>query len=258
MIACLKFIGKLQPELPMSTSLSPNATLVIQQNISYYDWIATQYDDMMNLDPGNALAREVVADTFLNTVLDGLVLDFGGGTGKDLGWLSKNKYKIVFCEPSPAMREKAIRYNQDVLHYNDIVFLDDAASHFMNWPKQLPFTQKADALLCNFAVINCIPNLESLFKSLSLVSRPRAHLFILALNNSFRKRWQTSRAGALLSVFPGVPVKTSVEFQEKNQLVYLYTLAQVKRAAADYFDFVKSTPVKDDEFQLIQFIRRSS
>jgi SAM-dependent methyltransferase len=241
----------------MATPSSSSILQALQQNISYYDWIAPQYDDMMDLDPGNAAAREMVADTFQHTVLDGTVLDFGGGTGKDLGWLSKNKYHIIFCEPSPAMRERAIRLNEEQLHYRDIVFLDDAAANFLNWSQQLPFTQKADAVLCNFAVINYIPDLKSLFGSLSLVTRPRAHLVMLALNSSFKKRWRSSAGGAILSLFSGVAVKTNIEFQERQQMVYLYSTTQIEMAAAKFFDFVKATPVKENEFQLIHLIRRS-
>ncbi|HWY36712.1 MAG TPA: hypothetical protein VNX68_18855, partial [Nitrosopumilaceae archaeon] len=81
---------------------------ISRQNISYYDEIAGNYDAILNNDGANKIIREMVAGRFSSLVKGGYVLDFGGGTGRDLAWLIQNNYQIIFCEPSVAMRKIAI------------------------------------------------------------------------------------------------------------------------------------------------------
>src|ERR1700722_678196 len=93
-------------------------SVIYRQNISYYDEIADDYDAMLQRDASNKITREKVAEKFTLLVKNGAVLDFGGGTGSDLGWLSGGNYDILFCEPSVGMRRKAILYNKSTLHNN--------------------------------------------------------------------------------------------------------------------------------------------
>ncbi len=118
-----------------------------EENIAFFDEFAKNYNSILEQNNSNKITRQRVAKKFCNSVKPGLVLDFGGGTGLDLPWLTENEFKIFFCEPSSGMRQHAINYNNNILHSNDIVFLDNAKSDFSLWDKELPFSQKVDAIL---------------------------------------------------------------------------------------------------------------
>ncbi len=240
----------------MISSSNVNEAMIMQQNILYYDKIASQYDHILDQDKENAVTRNTVAGLFLRKVPGGTVLDFGAGTGKDLAWLSKNNYQVIVCEPSTAMREIAMRFNKEKLQDRDILFLDEAKTDFRGWQETLPFESKADAVLCNFAVINCIPALSILFKSLAMVTRPGAQLFALVLNSSFKKRWRSNRRGTIASLFSGATVQITVEFGHRQQTVYLHTLEKIIKASGSHFDLHHITALKENEFSLIHLIRK--
>ena len=228
----------------------------IEQNVSYYDEIADQYDEILDRDLSNEIIRKRVATVFSELLPSGLVLDFGGGTGKDLEWLIKKGYQVIFCEPSVKMREKAFLLFKNILPHRDTLFLENAASDFVTWQNKLPFSQKADAVLANFAVINNIPDLDLLFKNLSLVMRNDGHLLILALKSDFKKRWQSNRRAALLSLFTAATVTTDTQFNRKRQKVHLHSVQKIKKMAAAYFHFCSSRVLKEKDFVLIHFTRK--
>ena len=84
-------------------------TEITRQNIAYYKAIATGYDAILEEDAANAAVRSRVAEVFTSLVRGGCIIDFGGGTGQDSKWLANRRYHVIFCEPSPAMREIAIK-----------------------------------------------------------------------------------------------------------------------------------------------------
>ena len=50
----------------------------------------------------------------------------------------------------------------------DFFFWMRYQTDFRNWNAGFPFDQKVNAVLANFAVINCIPDIELLFEKLAL------------------------------------------------------------------------------------------
>ncbi len=214
----------------MQHSLKQEQLSVIEQNVSYYDEIAAQYDKILDRDHSNGIIRQQVASIFNKLLPSGLVLDFGGGTGKDLDWLVKKGYQVIFCEPSSKMREKAALLYKKNPRQNNIVFLDNDASDFSTWQTNPPFLQKTDAVLANFAVINNIPDIELLFQNLSLVTRPGAHVLMLVLKSDFKKRWLSNRRAALFSLFTAATVTADTQFNQKLQKVHLYTVRKIKKS----------------------------
>jgi SAM-dependent methyltransferase len=240
----------------MRSSLTYKHSEVIEQNISYYNEIAEQYDHILDQDKANNLMRKKISSLFCQLVPPGLVLDFGGGTGKDLDWLAGEGYRVIFCEPSIKMREKASHYAQQNLNVHAVRFLHNASADFTSWQTKLPFTEKADAVLSNFAVINCIPGLRLFFTNLSLVVRPGAHLFMLVLKNDFRKRWRTNRLATLLSLLTSKTIHTTIAFNDRSQKIYLYTSRKIKKMAAPFFHFQSLQTFKENGFEWIHFTRK--
>src|SRR5579863_9383048 len=144
----------------MTESETERNVQISKQNISYYNEIAENYDTILNENENNKIIRETVADRFSSLVKAGCVLDFGGGTGRDLGWLIQHPYQVLFCEPSATMREIAIHRVSKEFPDARISFFDDSKSDFRNWNDIFPFERKVDAIIANFAVINCIPDVQ--------------------------------------------------------------------------------------------------
>lgn len=231
-----------------------NDNPVIHQNISYYDEIAPVYDQIMDADRSNEQVRKKLREKLRRLLQSGWVIDFGGGTGLDLDWLSQAGYHIIFCEPSEAMRTKAIQLNNTAVMNPDIHFLDSANTDFMQWRRQAPFHRKADALIANFGVINYIPDLDALFQNLAVALKPGAHVLLVTLKLSLKKRLRWHRRNALKSLFFRIPFVMYITYHAKRQTVFVHTEKEIRKAAARHFEFRESQPVTG--FTIIHLTRR--
>jgi len=232
-----------------------NESEISKQNISYYNEIAPDYDSILENDAANKTIREKVADRFAELVKKGSVLDFGGGTGKDLYWMKQQHYQVIFCEPSAAMRHIAIERSRKNLDGINISFLDGGETDFRNWPGKWPFEQKVDAVIANFAVVNCIPDIDLLFKNLALITKPGSIVLALILDNSLRKRLRSNLKGTLLSFLSDQPITYSIEYHERQQSVYLHSNKAIKKAVSENFTFESSMPIAAG-FSLIHLTRK--
>ena len=235
----------------MATMKEINGAAISRQNISYYDEIAAEYDAILNKDTKNAVVRKQVADRFMVAVKKGLVLDFGGGTGQDIDWLSWH-YKIIFCEPSAAMRKYAAGRNAA----KGIIFLDDSATDFREWSASFPFEQAVDAVLANFAVINCIPDIKLFFEKLAMVVKPGGTVMALILDNSLPKRLRSDTKATVQSFFSGSPVSISVNYNGNSQQVYIHSSKAIESATVKYFELKLFEPLQGSGFCLIHLIRK--
>ncbi|HZY36797.1 MAG TPA: methyltransferase [Mucilaginibacter sp.] len=225
-----------------------------EENISFYNEIASDYDSILDQESSNQIIRNRVKEKLVSTVEVGWVLDFGGGTGRDLDWLLNNQYKVIFCEPSVGMREKAIRrYEGDVLA-NNVNFLENDKVDFTRWHVDPPFAIKADAILSNFAVINCIADIDLLFKNLAQIIKPGGHMIALMLNHGYKKTWRRKLREFIKSVISHKPVMINVKYKEYQHTVYTYSPTEIKRASALYFDTCSRETLF--EFILFHFVRK--
>jgi len=230
---------------------------IANQNISYYDEIADSYDEILNRENSNKLVRQQVKEKFTSLLQpEQCVLDFGGGTGLDLEWLTANNYNIIFCEPSVIMREKAIQYNNTKLHNNTILFLGGDKTDFSTWNMSPPFSQQVEGILCNFGVINCIPDIEFLFKNLALVTKPGGHFVALFLDRSLKKMWKWHRRNTMRSLVFGSQFIMYVHHKEHKQTVFVHSVKEIKKAAASSFDYGSHKSLAESGFTLIHLIRK--
>ncbi len=239
--------------------MSPKRNVkIIEQNISYHDAAAESYDTIMAQDPPNRPIRERVQQKFLSLQAPGRVLDFGGGTGLDLEWLTANNYSVIFCEPSPGMREKAIHYNNTRLHSDRITFLEGESTDFRKWAEKLPFAEKADAILSNFGPLNYIPDIVPVFENLARVIKPGGHCLLLILDMSLRKKMKWHRRNAIRSLLLGVPFVMYIPYKEHSQTVFVHTVREIKQASARWFTYGNSEPLAGLGFVLINLIRNET
>src|ERR1700722_10703925 len=229
---------------------------ISKQNISYYNEIAENYDTILNEDENNKIIRETVAERFSSLVKTGYVLDFGGGTGRDLGWLIQHPYQILFCEPSSVMREIAIQRVSKGFPDAKITFFDDSKSDFRNWNNMYPFEQKVDAIIANFAVINCIPDIQLLFDKLALSIKPGGAVLVLLLDNSLLKRLRSNLKETIKSFFTGNPISIFIDYNDKRQQVFIHSTMKIRKAVKSKFEFIRIERLRQFGFSLIHLKRK--
>jgi SAM-dependent methyltransferase len=231
-----------------------NESAIIHQNISYYNEIAEQYDQIMDADRGNEQVRQKLKEKLRSLLVAGWVIDFGGGTGLDLEWLSEAGYKIYFCEPSEAMRERAkALYSFEKLQRN-IIFLEKEKADFTKWGPMPPFAGKADALIANFGVVNYIPDLKWLFQNLATVLQSGAPMLLVTLNIPFRKRLKWHRRNAFWSLLSGKTFVMYIDHNQERQTVFVHSTNKIRKAAERFFHFRESEPLEG--FSLLHLTRK--
>ena len=227
----------------------------MKQNVSYYNEAAGTYDSIMQQDHSNKIVREKVKEKFTATVKSGSVLEFGGGTGLDLEWLAAEDYRIFFCEPSSAMREKAIHYNESILRSPKVTFMEAAKTDFTHWQANAPWSTQFDAILSNFGVLNYIPDIGELFKNLAVVLKPGGHFVFLILHLDFKKRLRWHRRNAIHSLIFRRTFKMYIPYKENKQTVFVHTPGEIAKAAEPYFDYREHEILKPFDFTLIHLVR---
>ena len=216
------------------------------QNISYYDEIAGVYDKMMNEQESNKIVRRKVAEKFLKIVPSGKVLDFGGGTGLDLEWLTTN-HQVVFCEPSTSMRKRALAFSEKGLP-NAVYFLTGPDTDFTNWGETPPFSPAADAILANFAVINCISDIHLFFQNMAGILKSGGPLIALVLRTRIRY--------AIKFYFDRKPLTYKIKFNNHQQTVFVHSIKAIRKAADPHFYFCAVESLADSDFLLMNLIRK--
>jgi len=221
--------------------------IVHTQNISYYNQISGAYDAILDKDNSNQTVRGRVADRFRKAVPKGAVLDFGGGTGRDLEWLTAHGYHVSFCEPSAGMRGQAIS-QQKGSSRNTVRFMSGKETDFTLWQKYPPFPYRVDGILANFAVINCIPDIDLLFDNLARTLNPGGHLIALVLRPTWKQQ--------LWSGISRRPVVMKVRYNDYIQRVYVHSRGALLRAAARHFDLSCFESVDGSVFSLLDLTRK--
>ncbi len=218
---------------------------IAEKNIPYYNEIAGDYDTILDAESTNNLIRMRVKDKFTYVVKGGRVLDFGGGTGRDLEWLT-SRYQVLFCEPSAGMRRIAFeRYGEA----DEITFLDSI--DFTNWQNSPPFEGKVDAILSNFTVINCIADIDNLFATLASLIKPGGHFIALMLQHGYKKNpvWKMKEF-----IKGGETPVLNIKYKKHEQTVFVYSPRAIKKASSKWFYLQSGENLY--EFTLFHFIKR--
>lgn len=229
-----------------------------EKNILFYDSIANEYNTLDNKDSSNKIVRENVKERFLQSVKGNSVLDFGGGTGLDLEWLTKSFSRVYFCEPSEQMRSQAMRLNSEKLKTNSIVFLNINQCDFKTWLPANPFPEKLDGILANFAVFNNIENISLLFESFSFILKAEGSVGVNVLNP---KPFKLYKRHFLQTIFSILFRKTvTIESNQGNsiQTIYLHSISSIKMAALPYFELKKIEDFNGFGFMYLEFRKRQT
>lgn len=219
--------------------------------IAYYDLIAGVYNEHMT--DSDRQVRGKVAGIFARYVAEGNVLDFGGGTGLDLPWLLGLGYQVFFLEPSAGMRKLARQEAYLSLGRRMPVFLDNDTD-IRGWsPDHLPFGEKMQGILADFAVLNCLADLQLFFRKISLVSQPGARVVACVLDLPWLVVLRTFGVRmALLRLLQGAIAVPNSDGRIRHK-TYIRSMRRYRRAARPYFRPLARIPLHANHFSLLIF-----
>jgi len=147
------------------------------KTLEYYDALASEYDNILT-EQDNIIRNDV--QKYFKSI-EGIceILDFGGGSGLDLFWQLKVGYKVLFYEPSEKMAKRAKDKVENHPNKEDVQFIIGKDARISKLHTRINPTQKVDAIFSNFAAINSISDLNSLFETFSQLLRPHGHIVCL-------------------------------------------------------------------------------
>jgi len=227
-----------------------------EKNISFFDAIAGEYNLLDNAEASNKAVREKVRQRFKERVHGNRVLDFGGGTGLDLEWLSKNYLQVCFCEPSEKMREQAIRLNAEKIKNPSIVFTNNEQSDFHKWTAN-SFPHRMNGVLANFAVLNNIADMDALFRAFADVMEPGGIIIANILHPRLFKLYKKHFLKMLVSRLLQRTFTIKLTLHAAKQRIYLHTLSSLRKSAAPYFELEAVEDLNGFGFLLVQFRRNN-
>jgi ubiquinone/menaquinone biosynthesis C-methylase UbiE len=213
---------------------------------SFYESIAKEYDGQ--LTSNDTKARKEIAQLFDDQLTGGTVLDFGGGTGLDLPWLLASQKKIFFLEPSSSMRAVA---KEKFRNTPGVEFLENRLD-FNAWSaEKLPFNEKVKGVVANFAVINCIKNIDLFFEKISLVAEKDSSMMITIIDPRFHAVMKNYSILTALRLFVSGTVTILNRNKDMYHETYLHSLDTFRRAAQKYFQINSIITVSFSDFIVI-------
>lgn len=221
----------------------------IVSSTDYYNEVAPCYNSQQT--GSDDIVREQVRKIFRSRVPTGDVLDLGGGTGLDLGWLTTGGYHVFFVEPSVNMRSLAMQMQVFREENAPLSFIEENTNVYEWSPDHLPFQEKMDGVLLNFAVLNSIKDPDLFFEKIRTVCKPGCFLIMTVISGRLGiilKRYGTSH-------FIKHIVKGSfISYTHYNGLIhetFIYSPRRIKKSSGSYFHFLSCTPIPFSGFDLV-------
>ena len=196
----------------------------------FYDTVADSYDAQMAQSPSQDLLRRAFWELVESRIPHGsLVLDFGCGTGIDAAHYAAVGYRVIAYDVSRGMLDILGRRCATEIAQGTIVPVIGPWEQLQEVLKQ---TDPVVACVANFAVLNLISDLDSLFRHV------KSHMaevgyFVLSVQNPFYFRdmgakwwWQGLWAGW---------AKHAVIFRGGAVPTYRYRIPRLIRAAGPSF-----------------------
>ena len=226
----------------------------IESSNSFYDTLAEDYNNYMT-DADNEV-RKVVSETFNEFITAGNVLDFGGGTGLDLPWLLQCKYQVFFLEPSAQMRSIAMETILTSSNNKRPKVIEDK-TNLKEWSiGNLPFTEKMDGVLANFAVINCIENAEEFFHSIALLCKPGCKVVLTVLDPRPQAIFKKNSIFCSIQMLLKGKFKVLHNYKGVYHETHIHSIDSLKKASRKYFDLIFHRPVKSSGFIILIFSKK--
>jgi 2-polyprenyl-3-methyl-5-hydroxy-6-metoxy-1,4-benzoquinol methylase len=222
----------------------------IESNESFYSAIASEYNT--RLTNQDIDTRKSISEIFKQKVPHGSIMDFGGGTGLDLPWMLEHNYNVFFLEPSAGMRSVA-KENPD--HTGNLVFVETNMD-YRDWTlNNLPIKGKLTGVLANFAVLNCLENVQPFFEKISMLLDANGYLIVTVIDPAYR-----SISGSY-SLVAALKLNLLGQLEILNQhkgifhSTFIHSLRSLKRKSKPYFNLESCVSMRDSNFIVMQFRR---
>jgi ubiquinone/menaquinone biosynthesis C-methylase UbiE len=136
-----------------------------------FDAIADAFDSRFDPWLSVAAQRRAVRHELLATFPAGSrLLEIGGGTGIDAGWLAEHGRDVLLTDASPAMvRAAARKLGEDVVEVMAAEHLDRLVAR----------GEQFDGAFSNFAALNCVTDLAPVGRSLARLVRPGGYALLV-------------------------------------------------------------------------------
>lgn len=206
--------------------------------VDFYNEVATSYNTRQTAS--DRIIREKVSKLFMQQVTQGNVLDLGGGTGLDMPWLMQAGYHVYFLEPSVNMRLVA-KQTRVYPENNERITFIEALTDFCQWtPENLPFCEKMNGVLLNFAVLNSIKDLHLFFEKIRMICNGGCYLIITMIDA--RPGTILKKHGLFHFAKQLIEGKSAfdVHFNDIAHKTFIYSLSYLRNCSHQYFTYVAS------------------
>jgi SAM-dependent methyltransferase len=137
--------------------------------------------------------RAAFQDLVLRIVRPGAALfDFGAGAGIDARFFAERGFTVEAYDIDPRMRDFFAEYCRDLLETGCITLNSSDYREFVNLGPPLS-TRRSDLVICNFAPLNLIGDLQELFARFAALTSPDGRVLASVLNPYFigdlKLRW---------------------------------------------------------------------
>ncbi len=217
----------------------------------FYNAIASNYDGHMTAT--DTEVRKSIHSLIAQNVAQGNIMDFGGGSGLDLPWLVANNYNVLFVEPSSEMRRVAFN---NYATSASVTFIE-SNTDFLHWNnKNLPFQQKVNGILANFAVLNCIENIDSLFEKFALLSSESCTVVATVIDPAFSNMRKHYSIMSAIRMSLGSKLRILNKYEGKYHPTYIHSLKSIEKASGKYFSLESITPLEPSSFSVLIFKKK--
>lgn len=156
------------------------------------------------------------------------LLEIGGGTGEDAGWLIELGHSVLLTDAAPAMAAVAARKlgtATEAIAAEQLAQLADRGERF-------------DGAFSNFAALNCVSDLEPIAEALGRLLRPGGRVVLVLFGTCCPGEWVTEavrgRFGSMFRRFArgDVPAKLA----GRSFTVRYHRTAEIAAAMAPWFE----------------------
>lgn len=134
----------------------------------------------MRQNPSVVLVRKAFQDLVAEHVAAGsTILDFGCGTGLDAFDYAQRGYRVLAYDHSAGMVAQLKERCRSMIDAGNVAA---SAGGYASFIRDFPFTQRPQAVVSNFAVLNVIHELEPLFDRFATVLNPPGWMILSVWN----------------------------------------------------------------------------
>lgn len=199
-----------------------------------FDRIADEYDSLFTFSAIGRTQREVVWNRLLSVFSSGdHILELNCGTGQDALFMARAGMRVIGCDASPRMIERARQ--RIATEGADAQFFTLATEELHKLPESLLF----DGLLSNFGGLNCVRDLSVVARQAARHLKPGAPLLLCFLNRFCA--WEIVHylfRGRLSKAFRRCRGTSIARVGELSFPVNYPTLGELRRIFAPEFRFI--------------------